>query len=274
MTTTPLPHPSAPDDQEPQPHRHRDLEQIAIASLGCARVLMETGSRAGTVHEACRLLATGLGAHMLGVRVGYASISVTLVSGVNTITRMVTVQRHGMDYRLNQRVRGLVVSASEMGISPAEITARLSAVVAASPRYPVWFVVVAVGVACAAFGGLLGIDRLAYVPVLLAGSGGQLIRHAMLKIGINPYVATVATAFAAASLGGVTARLAGSETINLAMIASTLLLVPGIPATNAQADILDGLPTLGSARAISVLMTMVFATTGICAAQAILGLHQ
>jgi uncharacterized membrane protein YjjP (DUF1212 family) len=274
MTPLPPQSLSPPDDQDPQVHRHRDLEQIAIASLGCARVLMETGSRAKVVHQCCQLLATGLQAEMMGVRVGYASLSVTLVSGVNTITRMVTVDRHGMDYRLNQSIRRLVVVASETAMPPSEITACLAAIVASSPRYPLWFVVVAVGLACAAFGGLLGTDIQAFVPVLLAGCMGQFLRHGMLRSGINAYVATVATAFVAALVCGIRARVASSGTVNLAMIASTLMLVPGVPATNAQADILDGLPTLGSARAISIFMTMVFVTTGIFVAQAMLELHQ
>jgi uncharacterized membrane protein YjjP (DUF1212 family) len=267
MTSTP------PAGQDPVIYRHRELEQIAIASLGCARVLMETGSRVKVAQECCRLLAVGQDAEMSGVRVGYASIAVTLVSGINTITRMVTVNRHGVDYRLNQAVRDLVVTASAKRLPPAEITARLEAIVAHSPRYPLWFVVVAVGLACAAFGGLLGTDVAAFGPVFVAGAVGQYLRHRMLAAAINPYVATVATAFAASVACGIGARLAGSGTVDVAMIAATLMLVPGVAATNAQADVLDGLPTLGSARAISVFMTMLFAATGIFVAQAVLGLH-
>ena len=267
MTITP------PADQDPVIYRHRELEQIAIASLGCARVLMETGSRVKVAQECCRLLAIGLDAEMSGIRVGYASIALTLGSGANTITRMVTVNRHGVDYRLNQAVRDLVVTASANGLQPAEITARLDATVAGSKRHPLWFVVVAVGLACAAFGGLLGIDPGAFGPVFLAGALGQFVRHRMLAGDINPYVATVATAFVASVTCGVGARMAGSGTVDVAMIAATLMLVPGVAATNAQADVLDGLPTLCSARAISVFMTMLFAATGIFVAQAVLGLH-
>jgi uncharacterized membrane protein YjjP (DUF1212 family) len=44
-------------------------------------------------------------------------------------------------------------------------------------------------------------------------------------------------------------------------------LVPGVAATNAQADVMDGYPTLGSARAVSVIMTMAFVATGLWLAQ-------
>jgi uncharacterized membrane protein YjjP (DUF1212 family) len=40
------------------------------------------------------------------------------------------------------------------------------------------------------------------------------------------------------------------------MIAPVLLLVPGVPAFNAQYDILEGRPTLGSARAPAAIRRM------------------
>ena len=47
-------------------------------------------------------------------------------------------------------------------------------------------------------------------------------------------------AFAASMLSGIGARLAGSHTIDPAMIAAVLLLIPGVPALNALNDVLDG----------------------------------
>lgn len=232
---------------------------------------METGSRASVVHECCRLLAVGLGAELMGVRVGYASISVTLSSGANTITRMVTVTGHRVDARLNDAVRRFVAHAAATALPPAEIHHRLDGIVASARRYPSWLMALAVGVACAAFGGLLGIDDRAFVPVGVASCLAQFLRRHILGRGANAFVATAATAFVAAAVAGLLARAAASGSVDLAMISATLLLVPGVPATNAQADILDGFPTLGSARAVSVVMTMVFATTGIWAARAVLG---
>jgi uncharacterized membrane protein YjjP (DUF1212 family) len=77
-------------------------------------------------------------------------------------------------------------------------------------------------------------------------------------------------AFLAGSIGGWGARLAGSGSVDTAMMASVLLLVPGFPATNAQTDIMDGYPTVGSARAVWVAMVMVFASTGLWLAQGLL----
>jgi uncharacterized membrane protein YjjP (DUF1212 family) len=52
-----------------------------------------------------------------------------------------------------------------------------------------------------------------------------------------------------------------------------LLLVPGVPALNAQSDIMEGHPTLGSARAVSVIMLLMFIAIGVLIAQTTLGVR-
>ena len=75
-------------------------------------------------------------------------------------------------------------------------------------------------------------------------------------------------------LAELAARWAGSATLDLAMIASVLLLVPGIPALDAQNDILDGHSTLGTARAVVVGMILIFIATGVWIARAVLAVPQ
>ena len=121
---------------------------------------------------------------------------------------------------------------------------------------------------CSALGALaLGVRTLA-----LAGGIGQSIRAMLHARRTNPCLIAAAVAFIAGVIGGFGAHAAGSGSAETALIASTLLLVPGVPATNAQTDIMEGFPTVGSARAVSVAMIMVFATIGICGAEAVLGM--
>jgi len=51
-----------------------------------------------------------------------------------------------------------------------------------------------------------------------------------------------------------------------------LLLVPGVPAVNALSDILEGRPTLGSARVVTIIMTLVFIAAGLWVGPVLLGL--
>jgi uncharacterized membrane protein YjjP (DUF1212 family) len=250
--------------------RHRDLEKIANVALRIGRALMECGASVRVITDGATLTARGLGAENASVRVGYASLAINVAAAELTITRMISVGRHGVNHRLDIAVRALASTTAATGGTAAAVHAELDRLLHETPRHPAWLVALATGTACAAFGRLLGIDWLAFLPVLLAGTIGQALRHHLLMRGVNSFVMAAIVAFVASSLGGWSAWLAGSGSIDTAMVASVLLLVPGVPATNAMTDIMDGYPTVGSARAVSVAMVMVFASTGLWLAQGLL----
>lgn len=250
--------------------RHRELEQIANAALHLGRLMMECGARIGVVREGIRLVALGLGAESVGVRCGYASIAATVGIGSITVTRMTEVGRHGVDHRLDLVLRRFALELRETGGTAAGLQADLHRLVRETPHHSPWFVALATGLACAAFGRLLGMDWAGFAPVLLAGAVGQLGRRMLLRRGMNHYVMAAIVAFLAGSIGGWGAEILGSGSSEIALTASTLLLVPGVPATNAQMDIMEGYPTVGSARAVAVAMIMVFATAGIWCADALM----
>lgn len=252
--------------------RHRDLERIANVALKAGRIAMECGANVRAVRDVAFAFARGLGAEDVALRSGYASLAITVTGGDNTITRMIGVGRLGVDQRRDTAVRRLAERIGREGATVEAAQSALDHVTRDTPRHPEWLVDVATGTACAAFGRLLGIDWAAFLPVLLAGALGQALRHRLLVRGMNVFVVVGFVAFVAATLGGLGARFAGSSTVGLAMMASILLLVPGVPATNAQTDIMDGYPTVGSARAVWVIMVMVFASAGFWLAQAMMGL--
>ncbi len=252
--------------------KHRELERIAMIALRAARLFLESGARVKVVHEGAGLIIKGLGVNCVGQRAGYASHEITVSHGINTITRMTTVGPQCVNHRLDHALRTLCIRASRGGMSVDEIEVEMDRLVAATPHYAPVTVALAVGIACASFGQLLGIDWAATGPVLIAGSVGQYARHLMRTHKLNYYVMAAVVAFIAAALGGLGAQLLGSTTAPLAMVASILLLVPGVPATNAQMDIMDGYPSMGSARAVTVLMIMVFATVGVGLAEFMLGM--
>jgi uncharacterized membrane protein YjjP (DUF1212 family) len=253
--------------------KHRELEQIAIATLRVARLLMESGARTKVVHEGCDLVAHGLGAEQVDLRAGYGSLDITVGSGMNTITRMMEVGPLGVNQRLNHAVRLLARRTRQGGLTPTEVIAEVGRLERDTPRHAPWLVAMAVGLACAAFGRLFGVDWPAFIPVAVAGAIGQAVRHLLLRRGANVFVVTVVVAFLSSCLGGLGAKMAGSATVDLAMMAAILLLVPGVPSLNAQCDIMDGFPTLGSARAVSVVMLLMFLAIGVLIAQAALGVR-
>ena len=257
----------------PVPLNDPELEQIAKTTLLIGRLLMESGARAEVVHEDCSIVAHGFGADHVDLRSGYASVDITVSRDASTITRTMEVGPHGVDHRLNHALRDLVRRIQQGNLTPSEALAKATGLKGDTPRFAPWLVALASGIACAAFGRLLGLDWPAFLPVAAAGAIGQAVRQVMLRRLVNVFVIAAGVALLSSSLAGLGAGGAGSATVNVAMVASVLMLVPGVPAFNAQSDIMEGHPTLGTARGVCVIMLLTFIAIGVLLAQVLLGVQ-
>jgi uncharacterized membrane protein YjjP (DUF1212 family) len=257
--------------QTPEPVERASLEDMAMLAMEFGRLLMECGASARIVDDIVGRVARGLGAERVDLRIGYASLAITVGIGGEGITRMRKVGSLGVNQRLDHSLRELSRAVQRGEFTATAARLRLNSLTQACPRHPGWLVDIAVGLACAAFGRLLGLDWIALGPVFLAAAVGQWTRRELAARQVNVFIGATLVAFIASVLSGLGARLLGSLTVDTAMIASVLLLVPGVPSINAQNDILEGRPTMGSARAVSVFVTLVFLTAGVWLGQILLG---
>jgi uncharacterized membrane protein YjjP (DUF1212 family) len=256
-----------PDDGSPAPA----LEPIAMVALDAGRMLMEAGASANSIDAIVAKFARGLGAERVDLRIGYASLAITIGIGPNGITRMREVGHLGVNQRLDHELWHLADRVSCGTLNAEQTRAELTRLASKTPRHSTWTMAVAVGLACAAFGRLLKVDWLGTGPVFVAATLGQFVRRDLLERHVNVFICATLVSFLSAALGGLGAHWAGSETVTTAMIASILLLVPGIPSVNAQSDILEGHPTLGSARAVTVAVILIFVAAGLWVAQVATG---
>jgi uncharacterized membrane protein YjjP (DUF1212 family) len=247
------------------------LEPLAMAALDAGRMLMEAGASANNIDAIVARFARGLGADRVDLRIGYASLAVTIGIGPNGITRMREVGQLGVNQRLDQQLWHLAGRVERGELTTEQTRAELDRLAARTPRHSTWVMAVAVGLACAAFGRLLKVDWLATGPVFVAATIGQWVRRDLLARHVNVFICATVVSFLSALLGGLGAHWTGSETVATAMVASILLLVPGIPSVNAQNDILEGHPTLGSARGVTVAVLLIFVAAGLLFAQVFIG---
>ncbi len=242
-----------------------------MVSMEFGKLLMESGAASAIVDEYVTRVATALGAESVDLRIGYASLAITVRANGSGMARMRRVGGIGVNQRLDQAVRQCArrIESGELNMSTA--ADELKRVVRETPRHPGWFVDIAVGLACASFGRLLGVDWPAFGFVFAAATIGQFIRRRLIARQVNVFIAATLISFVASVLSGIGSRLAGSMTVDTAMTAAVLLLVPGVPSLNAQYDILNGRPTLGSARAVWVVVILIFLTIGVWLGQMALG---
>jgi uncharacterized membrane protein YjjP (DUF1212 family) len=256
-----------PDDSGATPA----LEPIAMVALDAGRMLMEAGASAVSIDAIVAKFARGLGAERVDLRIGYASLAVTIGIGSNGITRMREVGHLGVNQRVDLELWHLSDRVRTKQLTVEQTRAELDRIATKTKRHSAWVMAVAVGLACAAFGRLLKVEWAGSGPVFLAATIGQFVRRDLLARHANVFIAASVVAFLSALLAGLGAQWAGSETVTTAMIAAILLLVPGIPSVNAQYDILEGHPTLGSARAVTVAVILIFVAAGLWLAQVLTG---
>lgn len=241
-----------------------------MVALDAGRLLMEAGASARGVEDIVDCVARGLGAERVDLRIGYASLAITVGSGPGGITRMRKVGHLGVNQRVDQELWHLARRIAAGGMTVEQAKDALDRVAAKTPRHSTVVMALAVGLACAAFGRLLGVDWVGIPAVFFGATIGQLIRRALAERHLNVFINATLVSFVASVLGGLGARVAQSETVATAMIAAVLLLVPGVPSLNAQNDILEGRPTLGSARAVWVAVILIFITVGLWLGQVLI----
>lgn len=170
-----------PDDSGSTPA----LEPLAMAALDAGRMLMEAGASANSIDEIVAKFARGLGADRVDLRIGYASLAITIGIGSNGITRMREVGHLGVNQRLDQELWHLAARVARGGLTTEQTRAELARLATQTPRHSTWVMAVAVGLACAAFGRLLKVDWAGTGPVFLASCIGQLVRRDLLARHVN-----------------------------------------------------------------------------------------
>lgn len=244
-----------------------------MLALEFGRLLMEAGASAHDVDEICAQVAVGLGTERIDLRVGYASLAITIGIGPHGITRMRKVGPLGVNQSLAHALRAAAARIERGDFTVAEARAELDRLLRTTSRHPDWVVAVAVGVACAAFGRLLGVDWAGVGPIFGAAALGQTVRRQLAMHHVNVFVSATIVAFLGSTVCGLGAWWVGSRTVAVDMGSAVLLLVPGVPSLNALNDILEGRPTLGSARAVWVAVILVFITAGVWLAGNLLGVR-
>jgi uncharacterized membrane protein YjjP (DUF1212 family) len=247
------------------------LDEIATLAVEFGRLLLEVGANARDAEQIAAQVALGLRADRMDLRVGYASMAITVGKGPEEVTRLRRVGPLGVNQTLYYSLQLLGSRISQGELTLTQARQELDNLLKASKRHTDFFVAVAVGIACAAFGRLLGVDWRAVGPIFVAAACGQLVRRRLALANVNVFISGVVVAFFGSTLSGLAAKWVGSQTVPRDMVVPVLLLVPGVPAFNAQLDVLEGRPTLGTARAVWVIAMMVCMAVGVWVSLGLLG---
>src|SRR6516165_1606425 len=222
------------------------LSDVVRLSLSIGRLFMEFGESARMIHEEILALAHRLGCDSAEVYCQHAAIIVTLRRDEEVCVQMGKVGEHGVNLRRLEAVRKIVRRIATHESDYAQAQKALDAVQRTTPSYPVWLVCLCTGLACSAFGRLLGTDWLSFLPVLAGSAIGQWIRYALSSRKQNVFITAGIVSFVSAFLAGLGARFFGGKHLDITTASAVLLLVPGVPVLNTQTDVIEGKPNLAA----------------------------
>lgn len=283
LTATPSPtadSPPAGDLHEEAIRRHALHSEVLDLALWAGQMLLQHGADSLLVEETVHRMATAMGADWADVLVHANSmvVSTSMAGEFRTKSRRAPDRGVNMSVLLAvYRLRDALEQSQAQPMRPAEVRAQLTAISRIGHHYPRWLVVVLIGLSCAAFSRLFGADYGVFLLTALAAGAGMATRQQLAKRHVNLYLTVGSTALVATLIASFAhvpevARLLhiGGKP-ELALAASVLLLIPGVPLTNALSDLIRGYTVVGLARwCVGSLITLSIAL-GMLIAMSIMG---
>ena len=249
------------------------LADIVDVALTAGQLLMQNGAESQRVEETVRLLGTGLGCDWGNVLVSYNAIIVTHVSGDEFRTKIRRVDAIGVNMSLLEAISHLTHRVEEGKFDRFQVRAELDRIKATPRNYNRWATALAVGLACAAFSRLFGGDWLVFGVTLAAATLAMVVRHELTHRKFNMLLGVIITAFVAGGLAGPLNWFHFSPHPELALAASVLLLVPGVPFINAVEDLIKGYIVVGLARGAASGLIILAIALGLIMAMQLTGIR-
>jgi uncharacterized membrane protein YjjP (DUF1212 family) len=249
------------------------LADIVDLALTAGQLLMQNGAESQRVEETVQLLGTGLGCDWGNVLVSFNAIIVTHVSGDEFRTKIRRVGALGVNMSLIEAISHLTHRVEEGKSDRFKAREELEHLGATPRHYNRWVTALAVGLACAAFSRLFGGDWPVFGVTLAAATLAMVVRYELIHRNFNPLLVAITTAFVAGGLVGLVNRFQFSPHLELALAASVLLLVPGVPFINAVEDLIKGHIVVGLARGTASGLIILAIALGLILAMQVTGIR-
>jgi len=223
---------------------NQDQDQAIITNLiGRVGVMvLRSGGASFRTEDTMRRVAKSL-------KVETNALETLVTPTVVSVTTHFLVDNISTSYTTTQKVGGLGVNmariealhdVSRYDYPPNQLAIHLDEIENSKPLYSRELVMLGVGLACGAFAIILGGGIPEFGAAMLASMISQRIRFRWIRLRMNPYLLTTLCSIIATGTSYALANyVLHSPTPRLAMIASVLMLVPGVPLINSLIDLIQ-----------------------------------
>ena len=224
-------------------------------------LLLQHGADAGHVEASLEQMEPGLGIDRIDAIVMSKTILLTATRQEAHHTRVARVPIVGVNMNSLNEIEQLLGLFQQGRVTPEQLERVLNQIATLPHHYSRGVIVVAVGLACAAFCRLFGGDWAALAITGVAAALAAWVRMWLNQRQVNYFLVVLLTALTASLVAGSALWL--SQTPQSALTAAVLLLVPGVPLINASVDILRGHISAGLARAVTSLVVFLGIALGL-----------
>lgn len=217
-----------------------------LLEVGCTS--FENGANTKLTSQTIMSFGAALGCDSVRAIPHYSSISITVGMDDRYVTRIALMRPVAPNMAIVFRLRQFLFNSSGKQRSLREAEEALQTIRQTNHfRAPLQLSLL-MAFSCAAFSKLFGGDIAAMGITFVASFAGSFLHSIMPKHGFNTYLIIFMVSLVASMLAGLASMTGWSQTPALAMVASVLYLVPGVPLINAIEDITYGYPVVGIAR--------------------------
>ena len=208
--------------------------------LSVGQLLMENGASTDRIVRITKRVAAfmGIEEEKFHLHIMYTTLMLNISDEKNSHTSFRKCLKHAVDMRIISAISKLSWQAFSEHYTMEEFQGRLKEISARPRFYTEWQVVLAIGVACGAYGILFGCDMAAAIYTAFSAMLGKIIQIRCAKSGINAYVGISFAAFTATT-AAYFAHFLPTQTTWQPIIACALFIVPGVPIINGLTDLLN-----------------------------------
>lgn len=227
-----------------------ELREVITLALWAGQMLLQNGADTTRVEETVHRLGTSLGCDWMDIIVLPDAIIATTINNHEFRTKARRAPGRGVNMQLIAEINELSYQATSGKLDSAKLRQELRRIDEMPRNYNRWLVVFGVGLACASFSRLFEGDWFVFMITFFASSSAMLVRQELHKHYFNSLIIVTATAFIAGIIASSATLFQLSSNPSIAIAASVLLLVPGVPLINAAEDLINGHVLAGVMRGV------------------------
>lgn len=244
---------------------------ITRGIIKAAVLMSEHGAESILIEQAAQRLGVALGVDSVEISMIPSAIVLTTLNNGQSVTTTRRVHHRPINMSIVCQIQKIIIDTEKYEHDIKYLDEILNNI---KPNYyNRWFVVFMVGFACASFAYLQGCDFNAFFITFLASSTAMFVRQELAKRKFVLIITFGITAFVATMIASISQLNGISQTPNIAIASSVLLLAPGFAFVNSFLDSLKGYMMMGWGRWMDGVILTIATSIGIIIAMAILNLR-